>query len=86
MRVYWERIGVLWPIYRLVGQGFNDQEIANRLNITELKVHGCIDWLLKFLNIPDRLDLVRHALTTEHPVRQLVQDEPEYAPVMAGAD
>jgi hypothetical protein len=24
MRVYWERIGVLGPIYGLVGQGFND--------------------------------------------------------------
>ena len=86
MRVYWERIGVLWPTYRLVGQGFNDQAIANRLNTAEVTVHGCIDWLLKFLNMSDRLDLVRHALTTEHPVRQLVQDEPQYAPVMTGAD
>jgi len=86
MRVYWERIGVLWPIYRLVGRGFNDQQIASRLHISEVKVHGCVAWLLKFLNMPDRLDLVRHALTTEHLVRQLVQDEPEYAPVMTGAD
>lgn|SRR5690348_4982948 len=84
MRVYWERIGVLWPIYRLVGQGCNDQEIASRLNITEVKVHGCIDWLLKFLNMSDRLDLVRHALTTEPPVRQVVQGEPEYLPVVTG--
>ena len=87
MRAYWERIGVLWPIYRLVGQGFNDQEIASRLNIGEVKVHGCVAWLLKFLNIPDRLDLVRHAHTTERPARQpAVEAEPEYVPVMSGAD
>jgi hypothetical protein len=86
MRVYWEKIGVLGPIYRLVGQGFNDQEIANRLNITEVKVHGCIAWLLKFLNMPDRLDLVRHAFTTEHPARQVVEQKQEYVPVMSVAD
>lgn len=86
MRVYWERIGVLWPIYRLVGQGFNDQEIATRLNITEVKVHECVDWLLKFLNMSDCLDLVRHALTTEPLMRQVVEGEPEYLPVVTGAD
>ena len=42
MRVYWERIGMLGPIYRLVGQGFNDREIAKTLNLTEIKVHDCI--------------------------------------------
>ena len=86
MRVYWERIGVLWPTYRLVGQGFNDQAIANRLNTAEVTVHGCIDWLLKFLNMSDRLDLVRHALTTEPLVRQVAEGEPEYLLVVTGAD
>lgn len=38
MRVVWERTGVLYPIYRLVGQGLSDGEIANELNLTELKV------------------------------------------------
>jgi hypothetical protein len=41
MRVYWERIGVLGPIYRLAGKGFNDREIADKLNITEITVQGC---------------------------------------------
>lgn len=85
MRVYWERIGVLGPIYRLVGRGFNDQDIASRLNISEVKVHGCVAWLLEFLNVPDRLDLVRHAHTTEHPARQLAEGKLEYV-LVTGAD
>jgi hypothetical protein len=67
MRVYWERIGVLGPIYRLVGQGFNDQEIAAKLNITGNKVSGCISWMLTSFEMSDRLDLVRHAFSVEHP-------------------
>jgi hypothetical protein len=67
MRVYWERIGVLGPIYRLVGQGFNDQEIAGKLNITETKVRGCISWMLTSFEMSDRVDLVRHAFSVEHP-------------------
>jgi hypothetical protein len=67
MRVYWERIGVLGPIYRLVGQGFNDWEIAGKLNITEIKVRGCISWMLTSFGMSDRLDLVRHAFSVEHP-------------------
>lgn len=47
MRVYWERIGVLGPIYRLVGKGFNDREIADKLNITEIAVQGCVSWMLR---------------------------------------
>lgn len=87
LRVYWERIGVLGPIYRLVGLGFNDRQIASRLNISEVKVRGCVAWLLKFLNMPDRLDLVGHAHTTEGPARQpLVEAEPGYVPVMSWAD
>lgn len=70
MRVYWEKIGVLGPIYRLVGQGFNDQEIASRLAITEVKVQGCVEWLSRLLGMPDRLDLIRHAHTTEYSARQ----------------
>ena len=67
MRVYWDRIGVLGPIYGLVGQGFNDQEIAAKLNITETKVRGCISWMLKSFGMSDRLDLVRHAFSVGHP-------------------
>lgn len=67
MRVFWERIGVLGPVYRLVGQGFSDRDIADRLNITESKVHGCISWLLRFLRMANRTELVRDASSAAQP-------------------
>jgi DNA-binding NarL/FixJ family response regulator len=67
MRVYWERIGVLGPIYRLVGQGFKDREIANKLNLAESKVQGCISWMLHSFRMPNRMELARDAFSTEHP-------------------
>ncbi len=45
MRIYWERIGVLSPIYRLVGIGLSNTEIAIRLNLTEPTVQGCVSWI-----------------------------------------
>lgn len=68
MRVYWERIGVLGPIYRLLGKGFNDREIANKMNLTEVKVQECISWMLRFLRMPNRMELVRDAFQTGHPL------------------
>jgi hypothetical protein len=61
LRVYWEQIGVLGPIYRLVGKGLNDLEIADILNIPEVKVRDCISWMLKSFDMSDRLDLVRRS-------------------------
>jgi len=85
MRVYWERIGVPGPIYRLVGQGFNDQEIAAKLNITETKVRGCISWMLTSFGMSDRLDLVQHAFSVEHP-KVSRTGELEHAPLTISAD
>lgn len=65
MRVYWERIGVLGPIYRLVGKGLNDREIANKLNITEITVRGCISWMLHSFKMPNRMQLARDAFSAE---------------------
>lgn len=76
MEVYWER--VLGPIYRLVGQGFNDQEIAEELNITETDVRGCVLRILKSFGISDRLELVRHAFSTESLRTPGPQDEQEH--------
>jgi DNA-binding NarL/FixJ family response regulator len=59
MRVYWERMRVLGPIYRLVGRGLNDREIADKLNITESKVHGCVSWMLHSFTFPNRMELAR---------------------------
>ena len=61
MRVFWEKVGVLGPIYRLVGRGLNDGEIANKLNIDKTRVQSCISWMLRFLQFTTRAELVLHA-------------------------
>jgi DNA-binding NarL/FixJ family response regulator len=61
MRVFWEKVGILGPVFRLAAQGLTDCEIANRLNISELNVHGCIAWILHFLQLSDRMELIRYA-------------------------
>jgi DNA-binding CsgD family transcriptional regulator len=52
---------VLGPIYRLLGRGLNNDDIATGLNITQEKVEGCIAWLLHFLAMKNRQDLVLYA-------------------------
>jgi DNA-binding NarL/FixJ family response regulator len=61
MRSFWEQTGVLGPIYRLLGRGLNNADIAARLNITQEKVEGCVAWLLHFLTLKNRQDLVLYA-------------------------
>jgi hypothetical protein len=61
MRTFWGRLGILLPIYRLVGQGLADRDIASQLNLTEDKVENCISWMLHFLELSNRLELVQHA-------------------------
>jgi hypothetical protein len=61
MRVFWEKVGLLGPIYCLVGQGLSDRDIAEKLNLTEVRVQDCVAWILHFLGLTDRRDLVRYA-------------------------
>jgi len=61
MRCFWEQIGVLGPIYRLLGKGLNDSEIATKLDLTEVSVQNCIAWVLHFLKLKDRQELVLYA-------------------------
>jgi DNA-binding NarL/FixJ family response regulator len=61
MRSFWEQSGVLGPIYRLLGRGLNNEDIGATLNITQERVEGCIAWLLHFLTLKDRQDLVLYA-------------------------
>ena len=68
MRVFWEQTGVLLLIYRLAGQGLSDGEIANKLEIAESKVQSCIAWLLHFLKITDRDQLVQYASPVALPL------------------
>ena len=61
MRVFWEQTGVLLPIYRLAASGTSDAEIAEKLHITEASVQSCMTWLLHFLKLPTRSQLIQHA-------------------------
>lgn len=63
MRSFWEQIGILGPIYRLLSVGLNDRDIASRLNLTEEKVQDCIAWLVHFLRLKNREELVLYAST-----------------------
>lgn len=67
MRVFWEQTGLLLPIYRLAGQGLSDRDIAAKLSITELRVESCIAWLLHFLKMTDRNQLVGYSLSSATP-------------------
>jgi DNA-binding NarL/FixJ family response regulator len=61
MRVFWEKVGILGPVFRLGSQGLSDCEIAKRLKITEVKVHDCVAWIMRFLQLTDRSELARYA-------------------------
>jgi DNA-binding NarL/FixJ family response regulator len=61
MRCFWEQTGVLGPVYRLLAQGLDDRDIAKKLNLTEVNVQSCIAWILHFLNLRNRQELVLHA-------------------------
>jgi hypothetical protein len=55
-----EQKGVLGPIYRLASEGLNDEGIALQLGLTEVKVRGCIGWIVYFLELKSRQELVLH--------------------------
>ena len=61
MRTFWGRLSILLPIYRLVGQGLTDTDIASELNLADDKVENCISWILHFLELSNRSELVQHA-------------------------
>lgn len=61
VRSFWEQTGVLGPIYRLLAKGLSDDDIAVRLDLAEAKVQGCIAWILHFLELKRRQELVRYA-------------------------
>jgi hypothetical protein len=63
MRCFWEQTGVIGPIYRSLGQGLNDGDIARKLNLNKVKVQSCIAWILRFLNLKNRQELVLYAST-----------------------
>jgi hypothetical protein len=66
MRAFYEKLGVLGPIYRLVGEDFSDREIAGQLRLSELVITNCIAWMLHSLKIADRAMLVGDAFSAAH--------------------
>ena len=63
MRVHWEKLGILGPVYRLVGQGFSNYQIACKLNVSEDNVRRCVVWLLRFGSHDSRAALILNAFT-----------------------
>lgn len=63
MRAFWEQVGVLGPVYRLVAQGISDRDIAERLCLTEVRVQECVIWIVHFLGFTSRIELFRYAAT-----------------------
>jgi hypothetical protein len=61
MRVFWEQVRALGPVYRLVCQGFSDRDIATKLDLTELRVQSCIAWILHFVGFTNRNEVIRYA-------------------------
>jgi DNA-binding NarL/FixJ family response regulator len=62
MRCFWEQTGRLGPVYRRLGQGLDDSDIAKKLNLTEVSVQTCIAWIVhSFLKLKNRQDLVLYA-------------------------
>jgi DNA-binding NarL/FixJ family response regulator len=57
----WEQIGIRGPIYRSLSQGLSDSEIARKLNLTEVSVESYVAWILRFLKLKNRQDLVLYA-------------------------
>lgn len=58
MRCYWERIGILGPTYRLLGRGWSNHDIANYLGRTDEIVDSCVQWIMDFLPVATRSELV----------------------------
>ena len=61
MRCFWEQTGVLGPIYRLLGRGLDDEDIGTKLGLSEVNVRNCIAWIIYFLRLKDRQELVLYA-------------------------
>ena len=64
MRVHWEKLGILGPVYGLVGRGLSNEEIASQLNIDEDNVRQCVAWLMRFGEYSSRGELVMEAFAS----------------------
>ena len=58
MRVHFEAIGMLGPVYRMLGHDLSDRQIGAMLNVEEMKVKSCVAWTMHFLRFTEREQLV----------------------------
>lgn len=58
MQCYWEQIGILGPTYRLLARGWSNHDIAAHLGRTDEIIDDCVQWILGFLKIRTRSELV----------------------------
>ena len=61
MQAFWERVGMLGPVYRLAGNGLSDHDIGIALKQPDERVQSCIAWLIRFLNLSSRSELVLYS-------------------------
>ena len=61
MRVHWEKLGILGPVYGLVGRGFSNDEISSKLNVSESNVRRCVEWLMRLGGHSCRAELTLEA-------------------------
>jgi DNA-binding NarL/FixJ family response regulator len=69
MQAFWEKLGILGPIYKMVGEGLTDSEIGHRLRLTEVTVSNCVSWIMRSLEITNRSQLVARAGYVASPPR-----------------
>ncbi len=58
-------------VYRLVGQGWSDAEIAGHLILSEEAVQACIQRMMSLSHLEDRLDLIHKASSAPDAVHIL---------------
>lgn len=58
MRCFWEQIEVLGPTYRLLGRGWSNHDIAKHLGRADETIDSCVAWIIRFLRISTRAELV----------------------------
>lgn len=79
MRVHWEKLGMLGPVYGFVGRGLSNEEIAIRLNVSEDNVRQCVAWLMRFGGHSSRTELAFEAFAAippngEHRIAPLMKE------------
>ena len=58
-KVYFGKHRDSWSGLSFSGRGLSHSEIANDLDITEVRIHDCIEWMQHFLHCKDPNELAQ---------------------------